>query len=172
MLLPIDPFYAPFVARSLAILALPLQLRTRWSYSPQPPPDHVTTTTYSMSSVFSTKYNFTSKIKLAFTITPSTHLYIFYLILILYAQQIFINQVCAKGVLSTIVRDMSSSCGDSQHTTSYSCCCTSKSSYFSSVISAVVYDPNEHNFTIEDSNHKVSIELEPQEGRDDIIYRY
>ena len=53
-LLPIDPFYTPFVARSLAAPALPLQLRTRWSCSPRPPPYHVTTTTYLMSSVFST----------------------------------------------------------------------------------------------------------------------
>lgn len=45
---------------------------------------------------------------------------------------------CAINVLSTIVRDESSGCGDGGATTSYTCFCTDSSSHFSSVITSAI----------------------------------
>jgi hypothetical protein len=61
-------------------------------------------------------------------------------------QKIFINQVpeysqlssCAVGQVSTVVRDMSSGCGDGSRTTSFSCFCTASSNAFVSIISTAV----------------------------------
>jgi hypothetical protein len=62
-------------------------------------------------------------------------------------QEIFIDNVpgyaelnsrCAQNPLSTVVRDMESGCGDGGHTTSYSCFCTTSSSYMANVISQAV----------------------------------
>jgi hypothetical protein len=61
-------------------------------------------------------------------------------------QKIFINQVpeysqlssCAVEQVSTIVRDMSSGCGDGGRSTSFSCFCTASSKSFNSIISTAV----------------------------------
>ncbi|KAK8031843.1 hypothetical protein PG990_001577 [Apiospora arundinis] len=62
------------------------------------------------------------------------------------AQQIFINNLpgyqalppCAESPVNTIVRIMSSGCGDNKRTTSYSCFCTASSAKFVSIISKEV----------------------------------
>ncbi|KAB5549686.1 hypothetical protein GE09DRAFT_181409 [Coniochaeta sp. 2T2.1] len=62
------------------------------------------------------------------------------------SQKVFIDQVpaywnlpeCAELPLSTLVRDMTSGCGDNQKTTSFSCFCTDSFSAFETMISTDV----------------------------------
>ncbi|KAB5578652.1 hypothetical protein GE09DRAFT_1214811 [Coniochaeta sp. 2T2.1] len=62
------------------------------------------------------------------------------------SQKVFIDQVpaywnlpeCAELPLSTLVRDMTSGCGDNQKTTSFSCFCTDSFAAFETMISTDV----------------------------------